>query len=365
MPTPYGLRLYTGVLQGQAFVADVAPAAQGWKRSTRAVGGFWQGSFTLSGELADLQWWFYETLGFHLEERMSNVVTWEGMIYELELSTQGVRRRRTLTTLGNAVKARYTDASTDVATETAFSSDANSLARYGRYEQVLTLGKETAAAATAQRDTTLRESAWPWARPVSGTPSQAGATLTVLVCGYAFTMNWKFTSIQDGATGNVSQYVSDVIGTDCQFVSAGIINSNTLQVKRVTALAARTWDTLLKAVQLGDASGNPWSLRVDVGRKAYYEQFDVTPKYFLLHGGLRDSLGSRMDIKPWLLRPGVVRDAQYPVRRSEPGNFLADVRDMYVEELEVDSGGAISLRTNIFSEAAILDAQVRERMMHP
>lgn len=368
--TPYGLRLYTGVLQGQTFVADVAPVATAWKRSIRAVGGFWQGSFTITGELHDLQWWMYETLGYHLEERLSNVVTWEGMIYELELSTQGVRRRRSLTLLGNAVKARYTDATTDVATETAFGLDTNSIARYGRYEQALTLGKETAAAAVAQRDTTLKELAWPWARPVSATPNQSAATLLVRACGYAFTMNWKFTSIQDAAIGNASQYVSDVIGTDCQFVSAGAGmvpagGGNTLQVRRATALAARTWDTLLKTVALGDVSGNPWVLRVDVGRKAYYQVFDVTPRYYLLHGGLRDSMGSRMDIKPWLVRPGVVRDAQYPNRRSEPGNFLTDVRDMYVEEVEVDANGALNLHTSIFSEAAILDAQIRERTGWP
>jgi len=92
----YTLRLFTGVKQGLGYVTDISRAAQDWKRTIRLQGGFWQGSFRVEGTLAELQEWFFNRLGYHVEERSGGAVTWEGMIYELELTAHGVRRRRSL-----------------------------------------------------------------------------------------------------------------------------------------------------------------------------------------------------------------------------------------------------------------------------
>ena len=108
---------------------------------------------------------------------------------------------------------------------------------------------------------------------------------------------------------------------------------------------------------LGDSAGDPWRAWVDVDRKLHYQEIDLAPRYFLREGGVYDTAGSRLAVNPWALRPGVVRDMAYPVRRAERGSSLTDARDQLVEEIEVGADGAISLKTAIFDEAGLLAAQ--------
>lgn len=356
----YSLRLYSGVLSGTKWVADLTQQASDWHRSIRAQGGFWQGQYTLIGEQADLEWYFYETLGYHLEERSGAAITWEGMVYEMELFSSGLRMRRSLSLLGNAAKVRYTDAADNTVKETTFATQDSSIARYGRREEAWTMGKVSSASAIARRDTMQKEIAWPWARPVNFTFGNKPASLTVSVCGYIFTTNWKFVSVQDGATGNISAYINDIVATDCQFVSVGYARTNTLQVKRNTALAARAWDTLYGLTQEGDSSGNPWVIYADAGRRIFYEPVDTQPLYYIHKMKIVDRVGDSVAVNPWKVRPGVVRYAQYINRRNEPGSFLADSRDVYMDEVEVDASGKVSLRTALFAESEILDARQRE-----
>lgn len=64
-----------------------------------ALGGFWQGSFELSG--GDLNWWtlldFYDNnLALRIVEKTFGRVSWEGLIYEMRLVRNGREYRRTL-----------------------------------------------------------------------------------------------------------------------------------------------------------------------------------------------------------------------------------------------------------------------------
>lgn len=85
-------------------------SAVGWRRSIRAVGGFWQGSFYLTSEqmgASALRNAFDNWLAFHVEERLGSAVTWEGLVYELELTHEGVRQRRSLDLVQNAARTTY------------------------------------------------------------------------------------------------------------------------------------------------------------------------------------------------------------------------------------------------------------------
>lgn len=61
-----------------------------------------------------------------------------------------------------------------------------------------------------------------------------------------------------------------------------------------------------------------------------------------------------------LVRPAVVRDLDYPVARAERGSWLDDSRDLFVEEVEVDENGALSLRTAAAQHSDIRAAQYAE-----
>jgi len=356
MEKGYALRLFEPVVTGTAFVQDLTPRAMNWQRAVRLMGGCWQGSFSLTGDLSQLQEFFYQRLGYHIEERVSGTLTWEGMIYAMELQNAGVRRRRSLDLMANAVWARYISG-IGVVAETSVATEDDSITRYGRKEEMISLDGFPQAAAEARRDTMLAEHAWPWARPLGVSPLPGGAILNVVVCGYVFTANWEYVTVDDGAMGNVSGWVEDIVDTDCPFLTVGRIDTNTLQVKRELTIDQRAWDTLAELALLGDADGDPWRFYVEIGRTASYEQVDITPRYYLRDNGLYDSLGSRMAVTPWLVQPGVVRDAQYPVTRAEPGSFLDDARDILVDEVEVSTTSGLMLKTTLISEEEMLAAR--------
>ena len=50
---PYSLSLYSGVLDpGQTFVTSLTHAAADWRRSIAAIGGYPEGTFSLTGDCA-------------------------------------------------------------------------------------------------------------------------------------------------------------------------------------------------------------------------------------------------------------------------------------------------------------------------
>lgn len=110
MPKDFNLRIYSSVLDpnGPKFQMDLTRHNVGWRRSIRAQGGYWLGSFRQTGDAKGLQAAFERWLGYHVQETSGGAKTWEGMIYEMDLVVNGVRRRRSLDLMSNAVKTTYT-----------------------------------------------------------------------------------------------------------------------------------------------------------------------------------------------------------------------------------------------------------------
>ena len=187
------LALYSSVLEGNpAWVTSLTKDAQDWTRSIQSQGGPWQGTFVLTGDLYELQDAFYNWMGYHLEERAGGLVTWEGMIYEMELVHKGVRRRRSLDLMANRIMTGYLDPNSEVQNSSWATND-KSIARYGQKDEILNMDNVPQHAAEAHRDRTLKEWCWPWPRAVAtGKPGET--FLEVTACGYIFTLNWRFTT---------------------------------------------------------------------------------------------------------------------------------------------------------------------------
>jgi len=366
----YTLLLFAPVKLGQGFVEDVTSQAQNWQRAIRLQGGYWQGSFDLTAEPAVLQQWFYERLGYHLEERSAGQVTWEGLIYDLELTHQGTRMRRSLDTVQNAVRAVYSQwqghvGYTDWLANTASSS------RYGRKEELLSLEAMDLTRAAQQTTITLQRNAWPYPRGAGLTLEQAPPALTVGVCGYAFCANWRyvsegwppFPSWWDGTQQiTLSEAIQTLAASNLsEFLNLGQIRANPLTIQKVITTPVRVWDFLSEMVATGDAENQPWRLHVGAGRRLHYEPVDITPRLFKYGGGLYTALGALRPATAFSIQPGVVRDVSYPAGRVEPGAFLADSRDLLVEEVQVDSAGRLSLRSAGWSEIDILLALAEQR----
>ncbi len=96
----YSLLLFERPTRSEAFCSDLTRIARNWRRSTRALGGYWAGSFELSAEdmgrggLTD----FYErSLGNIVREYAAGgLLGWEGYILEMRLVLGGVEYFTTL-----------------------------------------------------------------------------------------------------------------------------------------------------------------------------------------------------------------------------------------------------------------------------
>lgn len=340
------------------FIADLTKeASETWRRSIRSNGGYWQGDFVMSGNIQDLTRIFYEYLGYHFEERSGGVKTWEGMLYEMELTHGGIVRRRSLEKLANSVTVQYRDLDNARQTSAAATSAA-SIERYGQREEIVYIDGFDSTAAEAYRDTYLKEFAWPTSLTIGinlGDTSES--SLRITVCGYVFTGNWQFAPAGSGATANLSDYMISLIGSDIEFLQIGSIATNTIQVVQSVTTPRRVWDVIAELVGVGDANGNPYRIYVDNERYLVYEMISTDPRYYIragqIHAGPGESI-SRID--SWSIRPAVFRDMDYPVRGAEYGAWLSDRRDFYVSEVEVGPAGVI-LKTEDFEESEIMAAQ--------
>jgi hypothetical protein len=151
------------------------------------------------------------------------------------------------------------------------------------------------------------------------------------------------------------------VGTDCQFLSAGTIESNTRQVVKDTNLPQRSLDVINELASLG-ISDVPARFYVDNDRRAFYRTIDTDPAYYLRDGVFYTSAGGTTAANPWSLKPGVVRDMDYPIKKTEYGAWLQDARDFYISEFEVSDAG-VFYKTDEFDESELLANQQRYEKM--
>jgi hypothetical protein len=349
----YSLRIFSPVIRRSTpyFIKDITPdyqkpdapmRARGWRRSIRGIGGYWQGEFTLYGKVDELAHFFYNYLGCHIEEYAGGAKTWEGMIYEVELTTDGSTRRRTYDLMFNHVRVRYRNTDNEVVLTSAVSNSA-SIQSNGQREQI-----------------------WPFDGQDSGTSLGMidDTSLFVRVCGYVFTANWRYESAGDNTDDNLSDWLDEIITTDCPFLQIGKIASNTRQVRKETKLPMRAWDVVTKLLELGISDGSdivPARAYVDNERRFYYEEIRTMPNYFKRGGGFYTSAGTTISADPWQVRPAVVRDLTYPIELLEVSGWLSDARDWYMSEVDVwdnqDGTARLVPKGEFFEESDILTAQ--------
>src|SRR3990172_694683 len=348
------LLLFTPVLLGKNFVKDLTKEAQAWQRKVRLQGGDWQGTFRIYADEATLTDYFYNWLGYHLEESVQGVVSWRGMLYEMTLNTHNASRTRSLDQMYNHVRTKWNDGTDHI---TSASLVQASIDRYGRREAIEDAAKTGSALAAAGSATYLAEHAWPWSRP-QASGGEGIASLDVTVCGYIFTANWRHTTTDDDATDTIHDWMVDILTNDCAtFLTPGNIWNNTTTITRTVEGYERCWDLMLKRlVKMGDAGGALYRAYVRGDRYFYYEQITTEPNYYIVKGMLSSRLEAAEALNPWFVQPGVFRDMDYTMSYQEQGSYLADVRDLIVEEVSVGVNSGLSWQALDFSESAQLAA---------
>lgn len=326
------LELATGTNE----VIDITSVARDWQRSSRALGGCWEGMFTAQGlARADMVRWFEQCLGYGVTERYCGLVTWHGYIYEMRLRLDGVEYLRSLAPQQwhNRVKVRYSVSGAQQAT--AWAENIDSMAAYGTMDYVLDIGEATAAQAQALQARHLEHYAWPATRVVSpiepGRVGGLGDSLQVVCAGWWSRLNWRVYETTVSATATSA--ISTLVGA-CDFVTVGVVDQNDLAVKVDCSTPRRIGDAVEEIVALGDADGHLWNCGVWRDHQLEYRHGDATATYWLRRGQLLYAGGG--PVPPPLVEPGrwaFVYDAPVGLQPSPQAGLYDDPRYCFLEEV--------------------------------
>ncbi len=352
------LRIYTPLAQSATplFMEDVTDAAEGWSRTISRDFGFLDGEFIIPGNGIALERIFAEYLGAHFVEGPLNLPTWEGMIYEMDITIGGNTDRIGFSTMWNYGTARYIDENGESQLSSAVQNTV-SQNYFGRKETVLYLDGFKQTTAENKLAAYIATHANPQPYPVGLGTSTKPDGLEVRVMGYGATASWRFLTAGDGTDADIDAWIADIVDTDCEFLQTGRISANTDQQPTTININQPVWDVLqdLAATGIDDV---PARLYVDNGRRVNYHQIDFTPRYFQRDGRLYTSAGGSSDINPWSVRPGIVRRTNYPYAKRFRSALYQDARDAYIIEVEAGDHG-LHLTTDEFDDGKLLNAQAR------
>ncbi len=220
--------------------------------------------------------------------------------------------------------------------ETGWYADTDSIAMYGRKEDVLLRGGKSNADANAECQSMLLDRAW-----VNPTPPKSSQTwlkqtredsLRLTFAGYWAMLNWIYTT-QHGTQG-CSTWVSALAALQSTYVSTGIIESNSTDFFVDDRGPLKCGDLLGEVAQAGASGGAKYAIGVYADRKLDYESVPQTLSYYRRDGRLYTAIES--EIEPWLARPGWALWQDMPLG---PGTITAnaqhDPRWVYLEEVEM------------------------------
>ena len=360
------LQLFQRPAQGTAALLDLSPVVADWSETTRAVGGYLTASFSLSDARAagaargrQPTWTpaqitdFYDSyLGCLIRRVTAGLTCWEGLVYEMRLTVNGVEYTRTLGAdwWHNRVKLIFTDETTG-APALSWIENVAAQAQFGRMEFVITSGKMTSSAALALQTRHLLEYAWPRSRmsndslvvtPASGGPA-AGVQLEVLCAGFWATLNWRY---QETPLDGSAHDLVTTLANASEFVTAGRVEANALPVLLdITDTAPqRLGDLLESVIAQADAAGNRWQGGVYAGRCLRYEPIPSVPRY--VWNNTLQTVGGGLVI-PELVEPGALiriatgLSAQGP--RGGAPTIWSDPQLAYIEAIEYSQAGGLTL----------------------
>lgn len=359
----YSIELFNSLAVSTDFVNSITDIVRDYQDSTRAVGGYWTGSFALDEPLEVLEEWFNYFLGFRVARRVGGITRWEGLISQMRLAYDNQTYVRDLNTMVNRASVLYTSKNGTTSAQSAWDTVADSLNQFGQREEVFAFDGADATMANAFRDTQLTEWGWPRSRSAGGSlfndkPS-APPRLFVQLSGYAFTLNWRFVASNSATDANASGFIT-TLADEGEFVSSGNIDTNTLQVAQRFLAPTRIWDGIERVAALGDTSGNRYIVQVLDSRTLDYRAAATTVEYYIRDRAIYAFDGSSLlasEIQPDKIAHRADAPAGYNIGSSDKD----DPRNVYIEEVVFKAPGMIQIRASDWTLADQLEFQLAEK----
>ena len=359
-------------------IGDVSATVSNYSHSIGIVGGFLSASFGVTATLPELETWYDQAVGAHVEVvDNAGVTVWEGFVDSVEVNIGGqTLRRGPLMDVGNSVKLIYALQDTTTAppssgnnTLSIGAEDTESILIYGVRQQIVNAGSCTTQQSTQYLNLWMLENAWPRTTQdidLSGGATGAMATFTCL--GYYSMFDYYYHNIADASgsitgTVNLSTKLADVIDYDW----AGYFSStNAAIATNTTAVADYEGDwteagSIIKSlVDLGDATFARYKFTVGPERFITYAAVPTTVRY---HRAFTDPRQSIMEtnspVAPWAVQPGEwVRLTDWLAAKDDPASFYNDSRYMLIEQVNYSAPWGLSLQAGRSDRLSQMIAQL-------
>ncbi|MBN1535183.1 MAG: hypothetical protein JW908_00520 [Anaerolineales bacterium] len=335
----YTLSLYQPVLIGSHRIADITDLALDWRRSIRMQGGYWMGSFTIVDKPSVCEDFFHTCLGCHVAEHINGPdPSWEGMVAEMAydpvLDIDGnasvdvdvigyvhtCQWRYCTVSGGDGYASAYVEAAVDTDCE---------FLQKGRIDENTVSVKFSAKLDQRVWDAILGvidigdADGNPW-RFYVGNDRKAHYILIDTAPKYFIHGGIRRRrSLLNMGNAIIGKYEDDdgvdEMGTitNDESISRYGRREEDLIISNIDEASA----TIMQTLQLAEYAW-PWPRAENVDTAELFE-----------------SESAIVPINPYLVAPGVVRDISYPVGGQEHGSWLDDLRDFFIDEVEVSLDG--------------------------
>jgi hypothetical protein len=301
--------------QGGGAVSLTPPMLSRYTHSISATGGFEGCTLEFACELDEAVFWLAQLMAALVAYGPDGQVIWEGYLNTVSARLGQETISLSMDDCANAVRVRYQpDIGAQVAT--AFTTDADSISRYGRKELIYSGSGMAAAAATALRDALLDARKEPLARrasSVGGVDEQVSVTLTFE--GWWYTLEWLTTSSSTTATAVTTTQVQTLI-TAFETTNSffGDLTSN-VEASGISDTQYIDEDTpyrtkIEKLLSLGNSSGQRLAYGCYENRavvvKTWAGANPTRPTYQRALGGGLVYNGAGAEVWPWDVRPDAI-----------------------------------------------------------
>lgn len=339
---------------------EFGKSVDSYEHTINAVGGYESATFTISDLQTQLEEYFQNWVGAHIEVYGPNHRRiWEGFVNGVQLNVGGLSvGRGMLTEIGNRIVVTYTliDTTADppasgIQTETVALSDTTSQGRYGIWDIVYSAGSQLPTSAATIQQVLLNDVRYPPVsqdvNPGAGNPP----SLTVTCSGYwAWANAYIFNDATTG-TRTVSAKIQAVLGGDPN----GIFSTDYSYIDTNASLVAarerdnrKAWDLLTALASSGDGTNYyRWTLGCYDDRKWVYTAQPTTYEYVhrLADPKLRIVSKSGVEKERWEIRPAQwLFVSDFLIGRTQPTTlYRSDPRYLFIEKVSYRAPDEVSI----------------------
>lgn len=318
--------------------------------------------------------WMQYGVGRHVEVYSpAQDMVWEGFVNSVRTNIGSLSVvRGPYLDIANKVRVVYSgvDTSTDVPVvgireSTAWYEDADSQAKFGVLERIVSVGGATAATAAQIAQTYLEEYREPQTDETDNLASSVAPSVELECSGYISYLETFVCDLTTTGLQNASAKVEAVLGEDPNSIISTDYDRVTTNTTQVGAYDRdnRPALTIIKGITgLGDSSYDRWLFYFAPGRKAVYEAIPSTTEYMRRLTDPSQALAlfpAGATIAPWNARAGKwVFYTDLLVGRSTTSDRAADPRFMFIEETSFTVPWALTLRGSKVAELDQLMARL-------